>query len=247
MNAAAALDKIAGPEVPASGGAAAPPELRLLDELAGYGCDIARAIAQRVQAADPAQPVAELQAAGMAYARVARAVRLTLMLKAKLADKPAPAGAEAKAGTDEAGRRNDPEHMRKFRVERIIERVARARHPGDEDAVDRLMTEAGDRLDDDDLYGGVLERPISELLALICGDLGLPLDWSRLAEEAWARQEIAAGQPGWPLADRAAHPSPRTAGEDAMADDPAAATNPRRTAGGVPPPLAEGASRRDTG
>jgi hypothetical protein len=205
---AAALDEIVGPDAPADGGPAALRELTLLDELADYGRDIARAIAQRVQAAEADEPVAELQAAAMAYARVARAVRLTVMLKAKLVGRPA--GAEADAETDGG---NDSEDVRKFRVERIIERVARARHADDDDEVERLTTEAAERLDDDDLYGGVLERPMSELLALICRDLGLPLDWPRLAGEAWAQQEIAGGQPGWPLAERAASRPPPRAGE----------------------------------
>ena len=62
------------------------------------------------------------------------------------------------------------------------------------------MAEAGDRLDDIDLYGDLLDRPISEILARICADIGLPLDWSRLALEAWARTEIQGGQAGAPLA-----------------------------------------------
>jgi len=227
MDRAAALDEIADHDAPADGGGDGPRELQLLDELADYGRDIARAIAQRVQASEPDQPVAELQAAAMAYARVARAVRLTVMLKAKLAGAPAgdlagTDGAEADEGGQGGG---DAEEVRKLRVERIIERVAKARHPDDEDAVDRLVSEAGERLDDDDLYGGVLERPMSELLALICRDLGLELDWTGLAGEAWARQEIAEGRPGWPLAGCSA----------------------RSDGGGVPPPPIERAVRPDTG
>ncbi|HEY4030135.1 MAG TPA: hypothetical protein VGM25_07310 [Caulobacteraceae bacterium] len=213
MSAAATLDEIAGHDALAGGGGDGLREWEGLDELAGYGRDIARVIARRVQAGDADQPVAELQVAAMAYARVARAVRLTVMLKAKLAGTQAGAqiecraGSQADAGTEADEAAHDPEQMRKFRVERIIERAAKARHPDDEPAVDRLMTEAGDRLDDDDLYGDVLERPMSEVLALICRDLGLELDWTRLAEEAWATQEIAGGQPGWPLAGLALAPA----------------------------------------
>jgi hypothetical protein len=215
MSAAAALDEIAGD--PDDGGVDELRDLQRLDELADYGRDIARAIAQRVQAAQPDQPVAELQAAAMAYARVARAVRLTVMLKARLAG--APADAQTGSDTEANAADTEAEDVRKFRVERIIERVARARHADDEDEVDRLTTEAAERLDDDDLYGGVLERPMSELIALICRDLDLTLDWSRLAGEAWARQEIAGGQPGWPLAALASARAPPATEERAFRRD----------------------------
>ena len=46
----------------------------------------------------------------------------------------------------------------------------------------------------------MLSRPISELIALICQDLGLAPDWPQLAEEAWAKAEIASGAAGAPLA-----------------------------------------------
>ena len=62
------------------------------------------------------------------------------------------------------------------------------------------MAEAGDRLDDIDLYGDLLDRPVSEILARICADIGLPLDWTRLAQEAWAQTEMHGGLAGAPLA-----------------------------------------------
>jgi hypothetical protein len=62
------------------------------------------------------------------------------------------------------------------------------------------VLEASERLDRDDVYGDLLARPVSELVALICRDLGLDPDWPVLADEAWAREEMADGAPGWPLA-----------------------------------------------
>jgi hypothetical protein len=34
----------------------------------------------------------------------------------------------------------------------------------------------------------ILKRPTDEIIALICRELGLPEDWPRLAEDAWARE-----------------------------------------------------------
>jgi hypothetical protein len=144
--------------------------------------------------------------AAMAFSRVARAVRMTGLLQAKLIrdmDEALARAAAAKSPEElideasEEAMRLDPEgHMRKFRVERIFERVAKAECGKDEDRIDRLCIEAGERLDDEDLYGDLLERPVGELVALLCRDLGLDPDWSRLAEEAWAREEITSGT--WP-------------------------------------------------
>jgi hypothetical protein len=61
--------------------------------------------------------------------------------------------------------------------------------------------EAKERLDNDDIYGLVATRPIGELVAMICEDLGLDPDWDHLAAEAWARAEIASGAEGSPFLD----------------------------------------------
>ncbi len=39
----------------------------------------------------------------------------------------------------------------------------------------------------DNKLAEILKRPTEEIIALICRKLGLPEDWPRLAEEAWAR------------------------------------------------------------
>ncbi len=128
-------------------------------------------------------------------------MRLTVALQSKLIDALAALEApSAPATADPEQPRADPDYLLKARVERIVERAALAEHNGDDDEADRLTAEAGERLDDIDLYGGLLDRPISEILARICRDIGLPLQWSRLAEEAWAQAEMGDGEPGAPLA-----------------------------------------------
>jgi hypothetical protein len=88
--------------------------------------------------------------------------------------------------------------QRKARTVRIVERIAR-RDCDDAEDIERRVGEAAGRLDQDDIYGDVLSRPISELIAMICKDLGLDPDWPQLAREAWAREEISGGAAGSPL------------------------------------------------
>ncbi len=177
-------------------------QLRMLGELAEIGLEQARALDRQVRRTDPEPSLDELQAAALAYARVSRAVRLTLVLQSKIVE--AAEGAQAAAAGDaDEDAPSLPLDARKARVERVIERLAKAEHPRDEEEVDALVGEAAERLDDEDLYGDLLDRPMSEIVARLCKDLGLSPDWTELAEELWAKEEIASGGPGWPLAGRA--------------------------------------------
>jgi len=184
-------------------------QLELLGELAELGLDVARAVERQAsgRAEAPAAPVVQGPIFkgdfALAYARVSRAVRLTLMLQARLIEelKAADAGrapARAEAAADSV--RSSPEDQRKARVERIVERLAEAEYPDDEDQVSDLLREAAERLDDEDLFGDLMDRPLSELVARLCQQLDLEPRWAELAQELWAVREVASGQPGWPLA-----------------------------------------------
>jgi len=184
-------------------------QLQVLGELAEQGLEIGRAIEGQAKAVQPGDGV-DLNALAMAHARVARAVRLSILLQSRLiadmraCEEHAARKAEALAA---AQARRDPESVHKARVEGIVGRVVEAACGDDEDEIDRLVTEASERLDDDDIYGEVLNRPIGELVALICRDLGLQPDWARLAEEAWAREEIESGVEGSPFVSMALKPA----------------------------------------
>jgi hypothetical protein len=177
-------------------------QLEMLGELAELGLEVARIVERRAKAVDAGTSDADLQGVAMAYARVARAVRMTLLLQSRLINElksheMAAAREAALALRAEDRARLAPHEEHKARVERIVERVAKAQ-VDDEDEVERLVDEAGERLDDDDIYGDVTARPIGELVALVCRDLGLDPDWTRLADEAWAQAEIEGGAAGWP-------------------------------------------------
>jgi uncharacterized protein YpuA (DUF1002 family) len=170
----------------------------LLGQLGDAGLRMAQAIERQVSEAGASTPPTE---AAMAFARVARAVRLTALLQSRLvqdAMRLSATAAQADADAGAAKARSDPAYRHKARVEAIVERVARA-GADDEQEVDRLVAEAGERLDDEDVYGQVLDRPVGELVSLVCRDLGLDPDWTRLGEEAWAQAEAASGDPRSPF------------------------------------------------
>jgi hypothetical protein len=221
MSAAAALTETGSP---ASAPDAASPllarQLAQLDRLAEAGVEMAEALASQAKGSGP--EVVEGDVA-LAYARVSRAVRMAVMLQSRLRDG---ARTEATADTARADNRPDLENMRKTRVQRIVARVFDDAHPeADQEQFEHIGADARERLDDDDLYGDVLSRPISELVAQVCHDLGLEPDWASLAHEPWAQREIESGEVGRPLAGRVLPCERQRTGQVAQ-----------RAGGGIPPP-----------
>lgn len=163
-------------------------QIAVLGELAELGMRLARGVV-----ADAADEGADQPAAAVAFGRLSRAVRMTLMLQARFIK-------ELQAWDRNADYRATVAGMeRKAQVQRIVERVVYS-EAADPDEAERLVGEAGERLDHDDIYGHVLSRPTSELVAMICKDFGLEPDWPKLAEEAWALEEMTNGSVGLPLA-----------------------------------------------
>jgi hypothetical protein len=146
-----------------------------LDELMEIGLKLAGAIERQMSEAAEPLPVADLNAAALAYARVARAVRQTVMLRDRLNEALQTRTAKA------AGLRS--------RVGRIVRRVIDTEHD-DADRIERLAAEAAERLDED-RFGDLLTRPVEEIVAAICKDLGLHPDWPRLQDEISAAEAFA--------------------------------------------------------
>ena len=144
---------------------------------------------------------------GLTFSRITRASRLALalqtwVLKALAAIQAgvvvAPPAARAPAA-DEA--QDDPGQIHKQRIARIVRRIANDDRDGESiDEVLRFAEDLWERLDDDDIWGDVTSRPIGEVVAQICEDLGLSPDWPELSREAWAQEEIQAGDPASPFA-----------------------------------------------
>ena len=167
-------------------------DLRMLGRLAQAGLNMAIALEHQATGTLPegAPPVVQGDV-GLAYDRVSRSVRMSLLLRSKLLEDLQALEEKAQEGV------LPPDTARKARIERVVQRVARVKHG--RPVVEQLIRETSERLDDDDVYGDVMTQPISQIVARLCQDLGLEPDWPRLAQEVWAREEIASGAVGWPL------------------------------------------------
>jgi hypothetical protein len=225
------------PEAAASPRALIERQLQMLGQLAEAGLNLALAIERRATAQDPALQAAPLEAAALAYARTARAVRLTLALQAKVINDlqalDRAAGSElynARCNAEREARHHAAQ--RQARVQRLVARVIEA-EVADPAKADRLAEEAAERLEHDDIYGDLKTKTVGEIVALICRDLGLSPDWSRWAQEAWAQAEIRSGAPGSPFAG-----FPVAPGEWSDPPDPAAPADPGPAAPHLAEPMA---------
>jgi hypothetical protein len=150
-------------------------QLAVLGRLAEAGLEIAVALEAQAKGG-PAVVEGDV---AMAYSRVARAVRQTVMLQAKLIE------AQRASDRAEAGRRAQARSS----AARILRGAIEDGHPNDHERAERLFTEAAERLQVED-FGDLLSRPFGEAVAAICSDLGLSPDWLKLAEDC-ARAEAA--------------------------------------------------------
>jgi hypothetical protein len=159
---------------------------RVLQELTDLGMRLARAVSAQAAEAD-----AET-AHGLAldFARIARAVRQTVALEARLAD-------ERQTALAARAQRRDREaaelaRRRTHRIETLVERAIDAEAAGDE--ADNLYADLRERLEDADDLAGFHDRPLPEIVALICQDLGL------------TPPELHWDDPDWGIAREAAPP-----------------------------------------
>lgn len=153
-------------------------QIEALEELVGIGLKLARAIERRVDEATAGPPpLADLNAAAIAYARVARAVRQSILLQDRL-----------KAGRDAATAKAAD---LRSRVAGIVGRAIEDEH-AEAEQVERLAAEAAEGLEQE-RFGDVLARPIRQIVADICMDLGLAPDWRGLESEIAAAEAFARG------------------------------------------------------
>jgi hypothetical protein len=205
--------------------------MRTLGELAEIGMTIARALERQVldeaaRAADDGRATGSAgpidAGLGLAFARVSRAVRQTLALEEKF-DRPLPA--PVPSSWDEraawlAQLRDDPDIARlgvavhRDDVRAHVEQVIAAEADGPEAA--RLLADLEERLDDAEAGEDFADRPLGELVAGICRDLGVTPDWNLWRNEDWAMDEARANTPGSPYA----RPKPRRTWPDEPWRDP---------------------------
>jgi hypothetical protein len=161
--------------------------LRMLAELAEIGMNLAREVSrQALDQSQDAPPAADL---ALTFSRIARAVRQTVALEAKLAEGPAQRPPLSVSDRWRSARR-------KRQVSEIVAGVIDA-EVGEYD-VEGLHDDLQERLDDGDEEADFADRPIGELVARICRDLGITPDWSLFEDEDWAIEEARTRPPGSP-------------------------------------------------
>ncbi len=169
-------------------------DLRMLDDLAEIGMRLMRAVEQQAMAqAVPEQVGALGKMSGgdlaLAFSRLARAVRQTLALKAKLVEDRW--NLDHRQAADQAQRaaaiKQARKAQQKARVKRIIEGVIDAEADGSDR--ENLLIDLDLRLDDEDLFADYDERPFDEIVARICRDLGITPDRVLWEAENWGIEE----------------------------------------------------------
>jgi len=164
-------------------------EIALLSALAEAGLAVAVTIKDQVVAGE-----GDLLALAAAYDRVARAVRMAILLQSKLIkqlqdwDRQTALLAARSLGAGQAQREAD------------IERAAAVRDREHAEHIERLVGQGAERLEQDDIYKEVNSRPVSELIAMIRQDIGLDPDWPLQTQEALAQKDIASPAAGSPFA-----------------------------------------------
>ncbi|HVJ52904.1 MAG TPA: hypothetical protein VM689_10600 [Aliidongia sp.] len=187
--------------------------LRLLKDLAEIGMNIARAVERQAlerAAAEPAQaePATDI---GLTFQRVAKAIRQTVALEAKLAadrDEGLRRAAETEAARAE-GRRRDARRARLYQRRRDVARAVRKAIDNTEyrDKED-LLADLAERLEDEDIEADLHDRPLSEIILQICKDLGIDGDWRLWEGEAWEHEEWEAKAAAWRAKQSAEAPPP---------------------------------------
>lgn len=179
--------------------------LRLLEELAEIGMELARGLTRCEPTGDAAAEAASgrRRDPAEAFAGLSRAIRLTLMLEERtdqaLRDLKAGLGAArqetreraAKAAADATDRRRA---HRKARVTNLVMEVAHERI-ADEAHLERFDREFEERLLMDDDSWADDERPLRQVVGEICAFFGLAPDWRRWTGAGWSAPDRP---PAWP-------------------------------------------------
>ena len=144
--------------------------LAVLKELTEIGMRVARAVeAQATGEAAPDAPVIVSTDLGLTLSRIARAVRQTVALEARLAE-------DRRAGQAQRAAKLAQETkvrswLRKAKVQDIVERAIEAQESGDR--AEDLLSDLAERLADPDDEAIFADRPLPELVTRICRDLGV--------------------------------------------------------------------------
>jgi hypothetical protein len=187
--------------------------LRVLAELRACGMEMARTLAERAAldlhsakaliahtesedkyGLSPRYPV-PMQDPASTFAKISRAIRLTLALEAKTAERlrALRAGviqeretrrAEKAKGAEPAT--EDRHAVAKKKVHDIVLQAINAEDTDDAEESFGVWEALEERLELDDAYAKLEDRPLREVVEQLCADLCIEVDWSRWTGEGWA-------------------------------------------------------------
>jgi hypothetical protein len=145
--------------------------LALLERLAAKGVAMAEAVAE-----DGSKDSAD------SFAKLSRAVRLTIALITKVQE--GPRGANARAESPAVDPYAPLKTGRKARVRELLRDVIDRETPDPEDN-DTLVDALEERLLCDEAYDHIEDLPLRDIVERLCADLELNPDWSRWTGEGW--------------------------------------------------------------
>ncbi len=163
---------------------AASEDAEMLRELAQIGMRLARLVEENAAAKMALDPAADLGRADQSFAKIARSVRQTLALKAKLAEM-----AAKRDSAVESGETHQAEsarlHWRKVKLVHAIEETISAEAENGRTDAEHLLTDLHERLEDPDILADLPARPMGEMVAGICDDLGIPVNRAVWQAKGW--------------------------------------------------------------
>jgi len=180
--------------------------LAMLREISEIGMELTRALARRVQAEEATgvgdAPVTETAKPppfdpSDAFARLSRAVRLTLSLEARAEEALSALLAGERAATEarreaRVAREKHAAETRtrdaRERIEDLVEREIERTAESEEDFYN-LVFALEQRLDEDQAYHDLESRPLGETVEWLCRDLCLSPDWRRWTGEGWLEDD----------------------------------------------------------
>jgi hypothetical protein len=185
--------------------------LRMLQEIAETGMEMIRIIKERAEidlqtaktltaradlddgcAHGPNYPAPMNDASAM-FVRLSRAVRLTLALEAKTAERlrDLVAGVVAerekrcKEAVQRAATAGEARHEdAKDKVQLLVMKAISAEAVDDQEDIE-LCEALDERLDEDEAYEKIEELPLRQVVEQLCADIGIEPDWSRWTGDDW--------------------------------------------------------------
>ena len=156
---------------------------RTLRQLVAIGMDMARMLQDQAREASACDPGVIGPDLSLRFHRISRSIRMSLALDAKLV-----AGFQAEIKERKAADLTERKALAKEAVSRQVDR----------DTPDRdLHRERSDRIEREDLED-FSDKPVSEIISIICADLGIIPDWQAWSLEPCAMEERRTHVPGSP-------------------------------------------------